>query len=553
MWYLSMAIRILCMRFRVPRRPLHILGAVAGVVLALSGCTSFHDYVRNGFKVGPNYDTPLAEVAEHWIDSADIRTQEGEDLSRWWTVFKDPTLDHLIASAYRQNLTLREAGFRVLEARAQLGIAVGEVFPQQQNATGGYQHKATTRNTTGFSPPQQFFDQWNTGFNLAWELDFWGRFRRAVTAADSQLNASVEGYDEVLVTLLGDVAANYVQIRTLQARIRLLKGNVELQRWVVDLLKQRLGGGFRATQLDVDQGISTLEQTEAQIPELEIALQQATNRLCVLMGMPPTDLQNLLGEDHIPSAPPGVVIGIPADLLSRRPDVRRAKYLAAAQAELIGIAQADLYPALSITGTLGWQANNFGDLFEGKSLNSSVGPSFQWNLLNYGRIVNNVRLQDARFRELVLAYQQTVLTADEEVENGLVTFLRAQRREKHLATSANAATDAVKTIFLQYKAGRADADFNRYALIEQNRVQQQDLLAQSRGEIALGLIQVYRAMGGGWEIRLDPESEETLPPPAPPQLPPTPDEISLPSRGALPPAKPDLPPPPQADADRGQE
>ncbi|MCY2991960.1 MAG: TolC family protein [Planctomycetota bacterium] len=549
-----MSILVFRMRLREPQHRLLVLGWTAGLLLALSGCTSVRDYVNNGFKVGPNYAPPLAEVAEHWIDSADIRTHEGEDLSRWWTVFKDPTLDRLITSAYRQNLTLREAGFRVLEARAQRGIAVGEVFPQQQNATGSFQRKAVTTNTSGFSPQQQFYDQWNSGFNLAWELDFWGRFRRAVTAADAQLNASVEGYDDVLVTLLGDVATNYVQIRTLQARIRLLKDNVELQRWVVDLLKQRLGGGFRATKLDVDQGISTLEQTEAQIPELEIGLQQATNRLCVLMGTPPTDLQNLLGEDHIPSAAPGVVIGIPADLLSRRPDVRRARYLAAAQAEVIGIAQAELYPALSITGTLGWQANNFGDLFQAKSLNSNVGPAFQWNLLNYGRIVNNVRFQEAKFQELVLAYQQTVLAADQEVEDGLVTFLRAQRREKHLATSANAATDAVKTIFLQYQAGRADADFNRYALIEQNRVQQQDLLAQSRGEIALGLIQVYRALGGGWELRLAPESEGPSPPAAPPQLPPTPDEISLPPRVPQPPAKPELlPQPPPADAERAKD
>jgi NodT family efflux transporter outer membrane factor (OMF) lipoprotein len=542
------------LRFRARLRWLLVLGAAASSLIAMSGCTSFREYVRNGFKVGPNYGTPPAPVAEHWIDAADIRTREGEDLSRWWTVFKDPTLDRLITCAYQQNLTLREAGFRVLEARAQLKIAVGEVFPQQQNATGSYNHEAITKSTAGNAPSRRFFDQWNSDFNLAWEIDFWGRLRRAVAAADAQLDASVGGYDDVLVTLLGDVATNYVQIRTLQERIRLLKLNVELQRWVVDLLQQRLQGGFRATRLDVAQGISTLEQTEAQIPELEIGLQQATNRLCVLMGMPPADLQNVLGEDRIPTAAPEVVIGIPADLLSRRPDVRRARYLAAAQAELIGIAQADLYPALSINGTLGWQARNFDDLFAGQSLNSNIGPSFQWNLLNYGRIVNNVRLQEARFNELVLAYQQSVLAADEEVENGLVTFLRAQRRERHLATSADAATDAVKTIFLQYQAGRADADFNRYALIEQNRVQQQDLLAQSRGEIALGLIQVYRAMGGGWEIRLEPESEEPPPPVAPPHRPSMPDEISLPPKAPQAGAKPELlPTPPPADAERDQD
>jgi len=491
------------------------------------GCISPSEYLRNGFKVGPDYCRPAAAVADHWIDNDDVRSREGEDLSRWWSVFNDATLERLVVCAYRQNLSLREAGFRVLQARAQRAIAAGELFPQQQDAVGSYTRQAKSQTSAGVPPTQPFFDQWNMGFNLAWELDFWGRFRRAVTAADDRLDASVEDYDDVLVTLLGDVATNYVQVRTLQERIRLLRRNVELQGWVLDLLRRRLQGGFRATKLDVAQATSTLEQTEAQIPELEIGLRRATNRLCILLGMPPADLQELIGEDHIPAAPPEVVIGIPADLLRRRPDVRRAERLAAAQAEMIGISQAELYPAISINGTLGYQSKNFSDLFSGRSLNSSVGPSFQWNLLNYGRIVNDVRLQDARFCELVVTYQLTVLQANEEVENGLVTFLRAQQREKHLAASAEAATDAVKTILLQYSAGKSEADFNRYALIEQNRVQQQDLLAQSRGEIAQGLVEVYRALGGGWEIRLD--GGPAMPPPvAPPSLPELPEEIPSP-------------------------
>jgi len=494
------------------------LATAAAVLLCCCGCTGPVEYVRNGFKVGPNYGPPPASVAEHWIDASDIRARAGEDLSRWWTVFNDATLNRLVAMAYGQNLSLREAGFRVLQARAQRGIAVGELFPQQQDASGGYSREARTKNTAFFSPAKQFFDQWNMGFSLAWELDFWGRFRRAVAAADAQLDASVEDYDEVLVTLLGDVAANYVQIRTLQERIRLLRHNVEIQRWVLNLFQQRLRGGFRATKLDVDQAISTVEQTEAGIPELQISLRQATNRLCILMGMPPADLANLIGEDRIPAAPAEVVIGIPAELLRRRPDVRRAERLAAAQAEQIGIAETDLYPAISINGTLGYQARNFSELFSGKSLNGNFGPSFQWNLLNYGRISNNVRLQDAWFQELVVTYQLKVLTANEEAENGIVTFLRAKQRELHLAKSADAATDAVNTMLLQYTAGKAEADFNRYALIEQNRVQQQDLLAQSRGEIAQGLIQVYRALGGGWEVRLEGGPAMPAEPPSPPKI-----------------------------------
>ena len=275
----------------------------AAVLLCCCGCMGPLEYIRNGFKVGPNYGPPPTPVAEHWIDASDIRAQAGEDLSRWWTVFNDATLNRLVATAYGQNLSLREAGFRVLQARAQRAIAVGELFPQQQDAFGSYSREAMSKNAALFAPPKQFFDQWNLGFNLAWELDFWGRFRRAVAAADAQLDASVEDYDEVLVTLLGDVAANYVQIRTLQERIRLLRHNVELQRWVLNLFQQRLRGGFRATKLDVDQAVSNLEQVEAQIPELEIQLRLATDRLSILLGIPPLETKELIArrltDDHV--------------------------------------------------------------------------------------------------------------------------------------------------------------------------------------------------------------------------------------------------------------
>ena len=246
--------------------------AAVAMVFSLSGCTSFKDYVHSGFKVGPNYCPPKAPVAQHWIDASDksVRTQS-EDLSKWWTVFNDATLNGLIANAYRQNLTLKEAGFRILEARAQLGIARGEVFPQVQDATGGYLRSS---HPTGAATPPIFSDSWNYAFNLQWELDFWGRFRRAVTAADDQLQASVEGYDAVLVTLLGDVAANYVQVRTFQEQIELAKANVELQRGVLKIVQARLDAG-RTSELDVDQAQSTLSQTEAQIPAFKINLRQA--------------------------------------------------------------------------------------------------------------------------------------------------------------------------------------------------------------------------------------------------------------------------------------
>jgi outer membrane protein TolC len=218
------------------------------------------------------------------------------------------------------------------------------------------------------------------------------------------------------------------------------------------------------------------------------------------MGMPPADLHTRLGTSPIPTAPPEAAVGIPADLLRRRPEIRRAERTAAAQSARIGIAESDFYPMISFGGSIGYQASQFSDLFNSASLQGFAAPGFQWNVLNYGRIINNVRLQDARFQELVVAYQNTVLNAAAEVEDGIILFLRAQQRARFLAQSVDAAEKAVKISIVQYRGGIVD--FNRVALLEQNLVEQQNLYAESLGEIARGLVDVYRALGGGWQIRL---------------------------------------------------
>ncbi|MBA4105891.1 MAG: transporter [Pirellula sp.] len=474
----------------------HLLALLATGLQLVAGCTGPREYFHNGFKVGPNYAKPAAAIAPNWIDDADQRVRsEEDDLAGWWTVFGDLTLNELIVRANNQNLTLREAGFRILAARAQFGFAIGNMFPQFQAAEGGYRR---------FGVADNFFDQWSSGFSLAWELDFWGRFRRAVLSAEATLDASIEDYDAVLVTLLGDVASNYVSYRTSQERIRLLSRIIEVQEGVLTFITKQADVGA-ISDIDRFQARSDLRQSEAQLFELRTQLRQAQNNLCILMGMPVEDLSALLDanpESNIPRTPDYVVVGIPADLLRRRPDVRRAERNAAAQAELIGIAAADLYPALSLTGTLGWQAANLTDLFKSQSLNSSVGPVFQWNILNYGRIRNNILFQEAQFQALVAAYQNTVLNADLEVENGIVSFLNSQERARNLELSVNDSTIALEGVIQFYEAG--SVDFNRYAVLQQTLIQQLDLWAQSRGQIALSLIDVYRALGGGWQIRLAP-------------------------------------------------
>ena len=524
---------------RVHRSGLALAVVVFALLVGSTGCTSFHDYLHNGFKVGPNYCKPEAPVAKHWIDQSDLRQGPPENLSRWWTALNDSKLDYLIQCAYQQNLTLREAGFRILQARALRGIAVGELFPQTQQAFGQY-----TRSAASVPPGSdlgKFSSNWQSGFTLNWELDFWGKFRRLIAEADANLDAKVEGYDQVLVTLLGDVAQSYVQVRTDQQRIELLRANVELQRGVLQFIENRFKAGFRQTELDLDQAVSNLRQTEAAIPALESDMRQAENQLCVLLGMPPTALDEMLGAGPIPSVPPEIAVGIPADLLRQRPDVRQAERLAAAQAEEIGIAQADLYPTFTIRGNLGYAAQNFPDLFRYSSFGGDVGPRFDWNVLNYGRIVNKVRYQNALFQELAVTYQQTVLQAANEVENGVVTFLRSQQRSKLLDESVVAAQSAVKIVILQYEKGAVD--FNRYALIQQNLVTQQDSATQAHGQIAQGLIQVYRALGGGWEIRL---GGEEAAPDEPPAVPESKEQVPAPIPEA-PKVHEDIPPPP-ADA-----
>ena len=274
--------------------------------LLTCGCTSLPEYIHNGLKVGPNYVRPAAPVAQDWIDAADKRVRkESDDLSTWWTVFHDPVLDSLVCFAYQQNLTLRQAGFRVLEARAQLAITTGSLFPQMQFARGDYTRYMLSRETAntalkfGLPGIKRSYSQWDAGFNLNWELDFWGRFRRAIESDAASLDASVESYDDVLVTLLGDVATYYAQVRTLEQRIKYAQDNVQLQRQTLDITEARWRAGT-VSELDVDQARSTMEQTEAAIPELEISLRQANNQLCILLGVPPEDLKARLDRPPSP-------------------------------------------------------------------------------------------------------------------------------------------------------------------------------------------------------------------------------------------------------------
>lgn len=489
-------------------------------LFCLGGCTSFSDYIHNGFKVGPNYQKPPAPVADEWIDSkASAVNSAARDPRDWWKALNDPKLDELIETAYRQNLTLRSAGTRILAARAQRGIAVGYLFPQTQQATAAYTRNQLSNNVAnpaqqtilGFTLNNRTYNDTAVGANLSWEIDFWGRYRRGVEQATAELDASIENYDDALVLLIAEVASSYVQIRVIQQQLRYVDDNIVAQKFFVDQAEGRLKGGA-GRLIDQAQMRSNLRDTLALREQFETALRQTNDALCVLLGIPPRDLLPRLGSGDIPTAPPQVVIGIPADLLRRRPDLRKAERLVAAQSARIGIATSDLYPHFSLIGGLGYEAANFPQLFGPQSFYGTVGPSVRWDILNYGRLLNGIRVQDALFQTSAVDYQNAVLNAGREVEDALVLFLRAQTRTRQLTESAKEAKIAVDEA--QKLSKDLKFDLNTAFVTANFLVGQQDKLAQAQGDIALGFIQVYKALGGGWEIRLP----APVPPPA--ELPP---------------------------------
>ncbi len=492
------------------------------------GCTSPQDWIANGFKVGPNYSTPSAPVAHDWIDADDKRVvNDPVDAAAWWaTSFNDPVLNQLVTEAYTQNLTVRQAGARIMQARALRQIAAGNLFPQQQDFSAQYSHNLVTG--TGFD---RHFSTWRGSFGLAWEIDFWGRYRRAIESADADLDAAVYDYGDVVVTLVADVAATYIDIRTLQTRLELVKLNVENQRKTYELTEIRLRNGA-STMVDVQQAKSSLVQTEALVPQVEISLRQSQNQLCVLLGMPPEEITDMLGEGSIPDVKPEIVLGIPAATLLQRPDVRRAERQLASQSALIGVAESELYPHITLVGTVGRSANQFKDLFRGGSGFGSVGPTLDWNILNYGRILGNIRFQDARFQELLASYRQTVLNANLEAENAIVQFLKAQEQLRLQLEAAEAADETNKLITLKFAEGE-EIDFNRVFNVQNTKTQQEVSAAAVKGNVAQGVVSIYRALGGGWPspfLTQPPVStpqgeqvpgnlEEIEPPPANEQLP----------------------------------
>jgi NodT family efflux transporter outer membrane factor (OMF) lipoprotein len=459
--------------------------------------------------VGPDFKPPQTTVTSRWRASGDprIATQVAAD-ALWWRSFNDPILDRLVDLAYRQNLSLQIAGLRILEGRAQFGVVTGEQFPQLQQLFGSAAAVGLSENAPHLATPARFYSDYRLGFDAIWEADFWGKYRRAVEAEGAGLLASVADYYSAVVSLTAEIARTYVAMRTFEVLIALARENVRNQEQALAIATSRFSNGA-TSELDVTQATTLLESTRASIPLQQIGLQQARNALSTLLGQLPGTVDTLLvGPAEIPKPPAKVAVSMPAEMLRRRPDVRGAELTAAAQCARIGVAKAELFPSFSLFGTVGIQtssasANSSGagtpNIFSASSIFFAVGPRLVFPFFNYGRIENNVRVEDARFQQLLIAYRDTVLKAVREAEDAMAGFINAQDAAVFEQGAVKAAQRSVELAMVQYKEGAAD--YQRVLDSQRSLLQQQNNFAQTSSNTVTNLIALYKALGGGWEMR----------------------------------------------------
>jgi NodT family efflux transporter outer membrane factor (OMF) lipoprotein len=462
-------------------------------LLLLTACTT----------VGPEYVQPDAPLAETWQSTpvAGLGATEYE-LVEWWEVFNDPVLEKVVDLAHQQNLSLKLAGLRVLEARAQLGIAVGAQYPQQQVAAGGVNRVSPSENA---GQGNTSFNQVDLGASVAWELDFWGRFRRGVESADAAMMAAVANYDAAMVLVTAQVVDTYIAIRTLEEELRIAHNNLELQQNSYNITDALYRHG-EDSELDVQQALTLLLSTKATIPQIETSMRLAGNAMSTLLGRPTEYVDSLLGTGKIPEVPAQITVGIPGDLLRRRPDVRQAEMQAVAQNAVVGVATADLYPSIALTGSFGVVSisrdaggGGASELFSSDSISYTAGASFSWPFLNYGRIRNNIRVQDARLQQALVNYQEQVLNAAREVDDAIVSLAGSQMQDSILAETVAAAKRSNELSLHRYQEGFSG--YQRVLDAQQALFTQQKRYVQNRGQSVRNVVAIYKALGGGWEVR----------------------------------------------------
>ena len=460
-----------------------------GVLLfTITGCT-----------VGPDYHPPKVTVPEHWSESlAGGETNGIAQLADWWASFNDSQLNSLVNRALKSNLELRMAEARVLEARAQRGVVAAGLWPSL-DASGFYNYDRISQNYFLPLPPGTplAYNWYQAGFDSSWELDVFGGVRRNVQAANADIAAAEFSRRDVLVTLLAELARNYFEICSAQQRLAIAHENIEAQAKLVALTTQQYRAGV-TSELDVEQSSALLADTEAAVPSLETARDSSIHRMGVLLAEPPGALVVELSQTNsIPLPPPRVPVGLPSDLLERRPDIQRVERQLTAATARIGVAKADLFPHFSLTGTAGLQSVSAGEWFNPSSSFWTVGPTVTWRIFDAGKIRSNIRVQDARQQQALANFEQTVLTAFEDVENALSAFAKEQTRYQSLRESVRAQQAAVNLSRDLYQNGLTD--FLRVLDSERSLYQAEDALVQSQAAISENLVALYKALGGGWQ------------------------------------------------------
>jgi NodT family efflux transporter outer membrane factor (OMF) lipoprotein len=464
---------------------------VCALILGATGCA-----------VGPAYRRPFTSVPEQWRgEPARDASVAGPVDEQWWKSFHDPELESLVTRAVAANLDLKAAFARVEEARANRGVVRSNGLPQVNSSISAERNRQVVAGIFPGSPPAAALFPFETSlyqgqFEMSWEADIFGRIRRQMQSATEDLAAQQEDRRNVLVTLLGDVATNYAQVRGYQLRLEISARNIAIQQDTLDLTRDLSRAG-QATERDVAQAESQLESTRAAVPDLETGLKTAIHRLSVLLGSEPNSLAHeLAAASPLPLMPAAVPVGLPSDLLERRPDIRRAEAQLESATARVGEAKADYFPRFSLTGEAGRTSPQLNLLALGFGNFFSFGPSVSLPIFTAGRTRSNVALQEARVRETQAAYQSAVLTALEETENALVGFSNERERLDRLQRVVTAARTAFELAQVQYKAGLAD--FLTVLDAERALSNNEDQLAQSRTTVVTRLVSVYRALGGGW-------------------------------------------------------
>ena len=467
---------------------------IAVLIVTLYGCAS----------IGPDYERPVIETDPQWAASSDVafNTAQPEGIATWWSTLNDPMLNDLVERAFAANLDLATAVQRVRQSAAVRGISAGERFPDL-DGTGSYSRERQGQNGFPAFPEPSEFDSFALGLEFGWELDVWGRVRRLVEAADADLAVTLEDLHDVRLILAAEVASEYVGLRTAQQRLGVARRNVEIQRQSLTLTTTRFENGA-APQLDVAQAQTNLANTEAELPSIEADVRDRTLRLAVLLGATPTALLDELSEiGEIPIPPETISVGIPADVLRRRPDVRGAERQLAAEVARIGVELGDLYPRLSLSGTLQFNSTNSASLMDADSLGFGIGPAFAWNIFDGGRVRNGVQAQEAAADIAATEYQSAVLNALESVESAMYRHARQIERTTALeraSISAGQSADLSRQLYLE---GRSD--FQNVLDSERELFAAQDNLILSQSEVTTTYITLQRSLCGGWS----PPEQET--------------------------------------------